>query len=250
MLPALPTGMASASIGPRSSAISSAAVFWPSSRNGLTELTRAIGCRATNSRTSVRASSKFPRSATTRAPCIKACASLPVAILPSGTITAPRKAPRAAYAAALAAVLPVDAQITAWAPSRTAADTAHVIPRSLNEPVGLAPSSFSQTSQPARSETRSANTSGVEPSWSETTGSPSANGSRSRQRSISPAIAAASDEPVGGRPSRELLVDHADRARSRADEVELRDQPHRGVEARLQQRVQDHHEPRVLAQPL
>ena len=46
-----------------------------------------------------------------------------------------------------AAVLPVEAQITASAPSRTAAETAHVIPRSLNEPVGLAPSSFSHTSR-------------------------------------------------------------------------------------------------------
>ena len=61
-------------------------------------------------------------------------------------------------------MLPVDAQITACAPSRTAADTAQVIPRSLNEPVGFAPSSFSHTSQPARSDTRSASTSGVEPS--------------------------------------------------------------------------------------
>jgi hypothetical protein len=29
-------------------------------------------------------------------------------------------------------VLPVEAQITAFAPSRTAAETAHVMPRSLN----------------------------------------------------------------------------------------------------------------------
>ena len=41
-----------------------------------------------------------------------------------GTITAPRSPARAAYAAAEAAVLPVDAQITVSAPSRTAADTA------------------------------------------------------------------------------------------------------------------------------
>ena len=70
--------------------------------------------------------------------------------------------------------------MTASAPSRTAADTAQVIPRSLNEPVGFAPSSLSQTSTPARSEMRSASTSGVEPSSSETTGSPGANGRRSR----------------------------------------------------------------------
>ena len=70
--------------------------------------------------------------------------------------------------------------MTASAPSRTASLTAQVIPRSLNEPVGLAPSSFSHTSAPTRSASRGAGTSGVEPSSSETTGSPGANGSRSR----------------------------------------------------------------------
>ena len=70
--------------------------------------------------------------------------------------------------------------MTASAPSRTAADTAQVIPRSLNEPVGLRPSYFSHTSAPTRSDTRSARISGVEPSSSETTGSSGANGRRSR----------------------------------------------------------------------
>ena len=111
---------------------------------------------------------------------MSAWASLPVAIFPSGTITAPVSPARAAYAAAEAAVLPVEAQITASAPSRTAAETAHVIPRSLNVPVGFSPSYLSHTSAPTRSETRSARISGVEPSHSETTGSSGANGSRSR----------------------------------------------------------------------
>ncbi len=45
MLPALPTGMQSASQPPSSaSRISKAAVFWPSMRNSLTELTSTIGC--------------------------------------------------------------------------------------------------------------------------------------------------------------------------------------------------------------
>ena len=89
MLPALPTGMHSASSSPASaSTISNAAVFCPSIRKSLTELTSEIGWRLTSSRTSFSASSKLPRSATTRAPCISAWASLPVAILPSGTITA------------------------------------------------------------------------------------------------------------------------------------------------------------------
>ena len=70
--------------------------------------------------------------------------------------------------------------MTASAPSRTAADTAQVMPRSLNEPVGFAPSIFSHTSTPARSDSRSARINGVEPSLSETIGSVGSNGSRSR----------------------------------------------------------------------
>ena len=94
--PAFPTGIDSASRSGSTSASSNAAVFWPSSRSGLTELTSATGWRAASSRTSSSAWSKFPRSATTRAPCMSACASLPAAILPSGTSTAPRRPPRAA----------------------------------------------------------------------------------------------------------------------------------------------------------
>ncbi len=97
MLPALPTGMQSASRSESSSsAISNAAVFCPSIRNSLTELTSAIGCVSVSSRTSLSAVSKLPRSAITRAPWASAWASLPVAILPSGTITAQRSPPRAA----------------------------------------------------------------------------------------------------------------------------------------------------------
>ena len=55
---------------------------------------------------------------------------------------------RAAYAAAEAEVFPVEAQISAVEPRSTALDTATVIPRSLNEPVGLTPSFLTKTSQP------------------------------------------------------------------------------------------------------
>ena len=74
-------------------------------------------------------------------------------------------------------MFPVDAHTTASAPSPTAADTATVIPRSLKEPVGLAPSSLSQTSAPLSSDRCGANTSGVSPSPMVTSGS---TGSRSR----------------------------------------------------------------------
>ena len=73
---------------------------------------------------------------------MSACASLPSAILPSG-ITTPHVSPaRAAYAAALADVFPVDAHTTTLAPTSTAFVIAIVIPRSLNEPVGFAPSTL------------------------------------------------------------------------------------------------------------
>ena len=45
-------------------------------------------------------------------------------------------------AAAEALVLPVEAQMIAFDPSSTALDTAMVMPRSLKEPVGLAPSTL------------------------------------------------------------------------------------------------------------
>ena len=141
--PALPTGMASAAGAcPSSSQVSKAAVFWPSMRQGLTELTSSTGCFLAISRTISRAWSKFPSSAITRAPCISAWASLPIAIFPSGTITAPRIPARAAYAAQLAAVLPVEAQMIASAPEPLARETATVIPRSLKLPVGFAPSNL------------------------------------------------------------------------------------------------------------
>ncbi len=58
---------------------------------------------------------------------------------------------RAAYAATDAAVLPVDAQITVVAPRPNASLTAAVIPRSLNEPVGLSPSYLIKSSKPSPS---------------------------------------------------------------------------------------------------
>ena len=81
-----------------------------------------------------------------------------------------------AYAAADALVLPVDAQITALAPCPAATEIAVVIPRSLNEPVGLSPSNLSQTSAPTREERCSAGINGVPPSRSVTTGIPSREG--------------------------------------------------------------------------
>ena len=97
---------------------------------------------------SVKQSSKLPFTCRRVAPCAIACANLPIAIFPSGTRTTGFIPALVAYAAALALVLPVDAQITALAPSSAAFEIAIVIPRSLNEPVGLVPSTFNQISLP------------------------------------------------------------------------------------------------------
>ncbi len=68
--------------------ISNAAVFWPSIRCGLMELTTATGApESAASRTSRRASSKLPSTVTTFAPWTMLCASLPSAILPAGRST-------------------------------------------------------------------------------------------------------------------------------------------------------------------
>src|SRR5690349_9743374 len=114
---------------------------------------------------SARQSSKLPETWSSRAPWTSAWASLPSAILPVGTSTAQVRPARAAYAAADADVLPVDAQMIALAPDSTALDTAIVMPRSLNDPVGLAPSIFRYTSQPVRSDSSGAGSSGVLPSY-------------------------------------------------------------------------------------
>jgi hypothetical protein len=77
-------------------------------------------------------------------------------------------------------VFPVDAQTIARAPASTAFATARAMPRSLNEPVGFDPSHLSQTSTPGPAESRSARSSGVEPSPSVTIGVDGDTGSASR----------------------------------------------------------------------
>ena len=172
---------------PSASTISNDAVFWPSMRNGLTELTTSMPGRSPSSRTMRSASSKLPRIGNTRAPWINACASFPSATWPSGINTAHTTPARAAYAAADADVLPVDAQITSLAPRSTAAEIAIVMPRSLKEPVGLSPSTFSSTrATPARCARRGASSSGVLPSSNVTTGVDAVTGSCSRYASMIP----------------------------------------------------------------
>ena len=83
-------------------------------------------------------------------------------------------------------MLPVEAHTTASAPSSTAMEMAMVIPRSLNEPVGLAPSTLSQTSAPIRAERRGAGTRGVPPSNKVTTGVRGPMGRSARYSSMTP----------------------------------------------------------------
>src|SRR6188768_3018604 len=78
----------------------------------------------------------------------------------------------------------------AAAPCPTAFDTATVIPRSLNEPVGLSPSYLTHTLQPCptRALNRGQGINGVLPSPSEMTGVLSATGRYARKRAITPRV--------------------------------------------------------------
>ena len=91
MLPALPTGIASASGGAAELVADLEGgrllALDPVRVDRVDELDRVLLRELADDPS---ASSKLPRSAITRAPCISAWASLPIAILPSGTITAPR----------------------------------------------------------------------------------------------------------------------------------------------------------------
>src|SRR5215212_5727906 len=188
MLPAFPTGRASASGGsPRVSATSKAAVFCPSIRSGFTELTRVTSpSSAAILFESFRAASKFPSIWTIRAPCARTCTALPSAILPAGTTTKHSIPARAALAAAEAAVFPVEAQTQAWLPVAAALLMATVIPRSLNEAVGFMPSNFKNSLAPMRSETLRASIRGVSPSPMVAIASSGISGSHSRYLRTTP----------------------------------------------------------------
>src|SRR5450432_2250665 len=91
--------------------------------------------------------------------------------------------------------------MTAFEPSSTALLIAIVIPRSLNDPVGLAPSTFKNTSHPVSFDSTGAGSSGVPPSCSVTTGVASVTGSHSRYSSINPRQRGrASRKPAGPAP--------------------------------------------------
>src|SRR5690349_11217984 len=85
-----------------------------------------------------------------------------------------------------ALVFPVEAQTTASAPCPTATDSATVMPRSLNEPVGLLPSTLIHTSAPVSPDSHGLSTSGVPPSRRVYVGVPSGSGNHSRYSSITP----------------------------------------------------------------
>src|SRR5262252_7115436 len=187
MLPVLPTGrQCTSGASPSAWITSNAAVFCPSSRSGLTELTTATSPLAASLRTSSRQSSKLPSTCSSLAPYTSACASLPSAILPRGTNTTQLSPARAAYAAALALVLPVDAQITVRAPLAAASETATVMPRSLNEPVGFIPSALSSTRHPVNSDSTGAGSSGVPPSPSVMTASGGMSGKLAAYSAMTP----------------------------------------------------------------
>ncbi len=98
MFPPPPYGSASTSGArpPSCSAISNAAVFWPSIRFGFSELTRTNPPSSTIFRQLASAASKLPRTPRTLAPATRDCASFAAAIAPAGqstTVVSPAAAP-------------------------------------------------------------------------------------------------------------------------------------------------------------
>ena len=93
-------------------------------------------------------------------------------------------------------MFPVEAQTTALAPSSTAMEMAIVIPLSLNDPVGFAPSTLSQTCAPIRSDRRGAGTRGVPPSSKVTTGASGPMGRKERYSSTTPLHPAPTTTPA------------------------------------------------------
>jgi hypothetical protein len=88
MLPALPTGSATASgARPSSSMTSKAAVCCPAIRSGFTELTIATLPSSPIALTAASAWSKLPSTVIRLAPAASAWASLPRATLPAGKTT-------------------------------------------------------------------------------------------------------------------------------------------------------------------
>ena len=84
-------------------------------------------------------------------------------------------------------MFPVDAHITALAPSPTALETAMVMPRSLKEPVGFIPSYFKYTwSAPTSFARAGASIRGVPPSPSVIIGVLLSTSSRSKYSRITP----------------------------------------------------------------
>ena len=129
----------------------------------------------------------MPSTSSIRAPCTRVAAILPSATLPLRHEHRAREPALAAYAAARGDVLPVEAHTTAFArPPRRPWRSRASCPRSLNDPVGLAPSYFSQTSHPVSTDSGSDRTSGVPPSPRVMTGVASVTGRRSRYSSITP----------------------------------------------------------------
>ena len=112
-----------------------------------------------------RQSSKFPSIVTTRAPYAIAWLIFPGATLPCGTSTTVSRPVAAPNAAADALVFPVDAHSSLVIPRSIAFATATTIPRSLNEPVGLQPSSLKYSAPtPSSPSSRRDLTRGVSPS--------------------------------------------------------------------------------------
>src|SRR5579875_1265781 len=125
-----------------------------------------------------------------------------------------------------------------------------VIPRSLKDPVGLAPSTLSHTRAPTRSDSRGAGTNGVPPSRRVTTGVCAATGRSSRYSSITPRQPAATSALRAGLPGLVLVGCHdPQHATHPVDLLEAPQSVERGAHVALAGHVGEEDESRLVAQP-
>ena len=112
---------------------------------------------------------------------------------------------------------------------------ASVIPRSLNDPVGLAPSTFNHTWAPTRADSRGAFSSGVPPSSRLTTGVCAPTGRCSLYSSMTPrhATGALKGPPVSS------MAHDPDQAADAPDAVELAQFVQAGLHVPLERGVGD-----------
>ena len=174
------TATQSGTSSPHCSAISRPPVFFPSTSVGFTAALRLYQPWRSHARWHIsHVASYEPRTRKTRAPKTRSCATFGSGANSGTKITQGRETLAAAPASEVAA-LPVEAQATTFARRERARATPTALARSLNDAVGLRPSSLTSSLRtPGPRARRGVSTIGVHPGSSAGRRAPGASGSSS-----------------------------------------------------------------------